>query len=53
MPFTKIVTGKDKGKYRSEHGKIYTADQVKLYYASDGFNKRKLAFLKRNKNKTA
>ena len=27
MLFKKITHGKDKGKYRSEHGKIYTPAQ--------------------------
>jgi hypothetical protein len=38
MPFKKV--GKD--KYKSPSGKIYTTDQVKLYYATDGFKKSKL-----------
>jgi hypothetical protein len=41
MPFKKINTGKDKGKYRSPSGRVFTADQVKLYYANDGFPKGK------------
>jgi hypothetical protein len=41
MPFTKITSGKNKGKYRSPSGRIYTAEQVRLYYAHDGFPKRK------------
>lgn len=32
MPFKKV--GKD--KYRSPSGKIFTRDQVKLYYANNG-----------------
>ncbi len=39
MPFTKITTGKDKGKFRSPTGKVFNKDQVKLYYATDGFKK--------------
>ena len=39
MPFTLIKSGKDKGKYKSESGKIYTKAQLKLYYATDGFKK--------------
>jgi len=46
MPFAKITKGKDKGKYMSSSGRIFTAKQVKLYYASKGFNKKKLAKLK-------
>jgi len=37
MPFTKIKTGKDKGKYRSPSGKVFTLEQVNMYYATDGF----------------
>ena len=34
MPFKKITRGKNKGKYRSESGKIYTERQVRAYHAS-------------------
>lgn len=34
MPFKKIISGKDKGKYKSPSGKIYTLKQVQRYYAS-------------------
>lgn len=50
MPFTKIRFGRNKGKYRSESGKIYTQDQMKLYYATDGF-KKKPKFAKGKSNK--
>lgn len=40
MPFTKIKSGKSKGKYRSTSGKKYTASQVRLYYATNGFKKK-------------
>lgn len=33
MPFTKITKGKNKGKLKSPRGKIYTAAQVRAYYA--------------------
>lgn len=33
MPFKKITTGKDKGKYRSPSGKVMTLEQVQAYYA--------------------
>lgn len=33
MPFTKISTGKDKGKYRSPSGRVYNKAQVRLLYA--------------------
>lgn len=36
MPFTKITSGPNKGKYKSPSGKIWTADQVKRYYATGG-----------------
>jgi len=35
MPFTLIKTGKNKGKYKSPSGKIWTKDQVKRYYANN------------------
>ena len=40
MPFTKIRSGKNKGKYRSPSGRIFTEKQVKLYYATEGFKKK-------------
>lgn len=40
MPFHKILKGKNAGKYRSEHGKIYTLKQVRLYYATKGFKRK-------------
>jgi len=45
MPFNKITTGKDKGKYRSESGKIYTEGQKNLYYATKGFKKKTKYFM--------
>ena len=42
MPFTKIRTGKNKGKYRSPSGRIWTKRQVVAYHASGGtFSKAK------------
>jgi len=41
MPFKKVVKGKDRGKYRSPSGRVFTKGQVKAYYATDGFKKRK------------
>ena len=32
MPFKKINKGKNKGKYKSPSGKVYTIKQVKGYY---------------------
>jgi len=40
MPFKKITSGKNKGKYRSESGRIYTPKQVKAYYATDGWKRK-------------
>jgi len=40
MPFTKIKSGKNKGKYRSPSGRIFTLKQVKLYHATKGFKKK-------------
>jgi hypothetical protein len=49
MPFKPIKKGKNKGKYSSPNGRIFTDKQVKLYYASGGFDKRKLALIKLGK----
>lgn len=38
MPFKKI----GKNKYVSPSGRKFSAAQVKLYYASDGFDKKKM-----------
>lgn len=35
MPFTKITSGKDKGKFKSPSGRVFTAEQVQMYYAND------------------
>jgi len=40
MPFKKVTSGKDKGKFRSPSGRKWTGDQVKMYYATDGFKKK-------------
>ena len=39
MPFKKIMFGKNKGKYRSPSGKIWTKAQMKAYYAKKGKKK--------------
>jgi hypothetical protein len=39
MPFRKITSGKNKGKYKSPSGRVFTAAQVRMYYANDGFPK--------------
>lgn len=36
MPFKKI----GKNKYKSPSGRTFTAGQVKLYYATNGFTKK-------------
>lgn len=41
MPFTKISKGKDRGKFKSPSGQVFTKKQVALYYATDGFTKKK------------
>lgn len=43
MPFNLIKSGINKGKYKSESGRLFTEKQVKLYYETAGFNPRKLA----------
>jgi len=43
MPFKKVGAN----KYRSPSGKIFSLKQLKLYYATDGFEKGK----KKNKSK--
>jgi len=40
MPFTKITSGKNKGKFRSPSGRVYTPKQVKAYYATNGFKRK-------------
>lgn len=41
MPFNKITSGKNKGKYSSPSGRIFTKKQVEMYYATDGFKNKK------------
>ena len=33
MPFTKITSGKNKGKYKSPSGRMWTSTQMKAYHA--------------------
>lgn len=33
MPFKRINKGKNKGKYKSPSGKVWTMKQIKAYYA--------------------
>jgi hypothetical protein len=39
MPFTKILRGKNQGKYTSESGRIYTLRQIRAYYATGGWSR--------------
>lgn len=39
MPFVKIRTGKDAGKYRSPSGKVLTKEQMIAYYAKQSNKK--------------
>ena len=42
MPFKPIKSGKNRGKYRSPSGRVFTKKQVQLYHARGGrFPKRK------------
>ena len=50
MPFKKVTSGKNKGKYRSPSGRIYTAKQVRAYYATGGWS-RKPSKTRRKKRK--
>ena len=34
MPFVKIKYGKNKGKYKSPSGKVWTKKEMEAYYAS-------------------
>lgn len=40
MPFTKITSGKDKGKFKSPSGRVMTAAQVRAYYAKESAKKK-------------
>lgn len=42
MPFTKITKGKDVGKFKSSEGRVFTEKQVKMYNATNGFQKSKV-----------
>lgn len=50
MPFSKIKSGKSKGKYRSPSGRVFTASQVRLYYATNGFKKKPKKSKKKRKS---
>jgi len=47
MPFTPIGNG----KYKSPSGRVFTAKQVKMYYATNGFTKNKAAFKHKKERK--
>ncbi len=49
MPFKKISGGKNKGKFKSPSGRVFTGKQVKMYYATDGFTKKPKKSIKRKK----
>jgi hypothetical protein len=36
MPFKKVTSGKDKGKFKGPSGKVFNKAQVALYYAKGG-----------------
>jgi hypothetical protein len=40
MPFKKITRGKNKGKYKTPTGRIYTKKQVKAYHATNGWKRK-------------
>jgi hypothetical protein len=40
MPFKKVTHGKNKGKFTSPSGKLWTLKQMRLYYATDKFKKK-------------
>lgn len=35
MPFKKVTSGKNKGKFKSPSGRTFTKKQVALYYANN------------------
>lgn len=39
MPFKPIKHGKNKGKYKTPGGRVYTARQVKAYHATQAWSK--------------
>mgnify|MGYP003627747359 CR=1 FL=1 len=36
MPFRRITSGKNAGKFRSPSGRVFSQKQVRLYYAKGG-----------------
>ena len=51
MPFKRITSGKNKGKYRSPSGRIYTAKQVRAYYATKGWQRQPRKTKRKKKRK--
>jgi hypothetical protein len=52
MPFKKISSGKNRGKYRSPSGRIFTKKQVALYHANGGkFPRKKRRSRKRRRKR--
>lgn len=41
MPFSKITSGKNAGKYKSPSGRVMTAAQVRAYYARENAKGKK------------
>jgi len=41
MPFTEIKSGKNKGKYKSPSGRIFTKEMMKAYYANKDKSKKR------------
>ncbi len=39
MPFTKITTGKNAGKYITPSGRIWTLKQIRAYFATGGWQR--------------
>lgn len=50
-PFDKITSGPDRGKYRSPSGRVFSPKQVRLYYASDGFDTRKMKEMRQTRER--
>lgn len=40
MPWTKITSGKNKGKYKSSSGRTWTQKQIAAYKATGGFKRK-------------
>lgn len=40
MPFKRISRGRNRGKYKSPSGRVWTRRQVSAYYATKGFSRK-------------